>query len=541
MTAENFDFLESDSIRTLLLDIAEERVADRLFSRIVGRLADLEEVALARIWLIGPGDHCDRCPMRKECSDREKCLHLAASAGNPTSSQSGDWGRTDGRFSRIPLGAHPVGRTAAAGRGIARSDLQKKEGWPYFQNWVKREKIVGFASQPMRRQQEVLGVLALFTRAPFGRGADFWLQMIANQAAVSMVNARAFQDISAMKERIELENTYLKEELDEAQAFGEIIGQGPSFHHLLRQIELVAPTDASVLILGESGTGKELVAREIHRRSRRKDRPLIKVNCASIPRELYESEFFGHSRGAFTGATRDRAGRFEAADGGTLFLDEVGEIPQELQSKLLRVLQEGQFERVGEAATRQVDVRIIAASNRDLKGEVDARRFRQDLYYRLNVFPIELEPLARRKEDIPLLAAHFLKQSAARLNCPSAHLTQANLLALQRYDWPGNVRELKNIIERAVILSRCGPLRFEFPDRADGGALQTAAPHPFAEAERQILTEPEIRALERQNIEKALKAAGGRIYGKKGAAELLRLKPTTLSARIKRLGIKRPG
>jgi transcriptional regulator with GAF, ATPase, and Fis domain len=418
-------------------------------------------------------------------------------------------------------------------------DLENDAAWIHFPEWIEKEEIIGFAGEPLCHRREVLGVLAMFTRIHLAEESTFWLQMAAKQAAISMINSRAFDEIAAMKERIELENTYLKEELDEAQAFGEIIGQGPAFQHLLRQIELVAPTDASVLILGESGTGKELVAREMHRRSRRKDRPLIKVNCASIPRELYESEFFGHSKGAFTGATKDRAGRFEAADGGTLFLDEVGEIPHELQSKLLRVLQEGQFERIGEAATRHVDVRIIAATNRDLKVEVDARRFRQDLYYRLNVFPIELEPLARRKEDIPLLATHFLRQSATRLNCPTARLTQANLLALQRYHWPGNIRELKNIIERAVILSRCGPLRFEFPESNAGTPLQ-APPASAPEPGERIFTEPELRALERKNIEAALKQTGWKIYGKNGAAAMLRLKPTTLSARIRRFGLRRP-
>jgi len=452
-------------MKTLLLDIAEERSCERLFATVVERLAARPHVALARIWVFGPGDRCGRCPMRPECPDRRRCLHLAASAGKPTVEDGADWSRTDGFFCRIPAGVHKVGEIAATGKGAEVIDLrrEKSAGWVRRPRWVETEKIVGFGGHPMNHHGEVLGVLAIFTRIQLIAEGTFWLQMTANQAAVSMVNARAFEEIADMKKRIELENTYLKEELDAVQAYGEIIGQGPAFQHLLRQIELVAPTDASVLILGESGTGKELVAREIHRRSRRADRPLIKVNCASIPRELYESEFFGHSRGAFTGATRDRAGRFEAADGGTLLLDEVGDIPLELQSKLLRVLQEGQFERVGEAATRQVDVRIVAATNRDLKKEVAARRFRQDLFYRLNVFPIELEPLARRKEDIPLLAAHFLKQSAARLNCSAARLTQANLLALQRYEWPGNVRELKNIIERAVILSRCGPLSSNSP------------------------------------------------------------------------------
>src|SRR6267154_5581815 len=229
---------------------------------------------------------------------------------------------------------------------------------------------------------------------------------------------------------------------------------------------MVAPTDATVLIQGESGTGKELVAREIHQRSRRSQQPLIRVNCASVPRELYESEFFGHAKGAFTGAIRDRAGRFEAADDGTLFLDEVGEIPPELQSKLLRVLQEKQYERVGEEATRTINGRLLAASNRDLKAEVAAGRFRQDLYYRLNVFAIEVAPLRQHKDDIPLLAAHFLEQAARRLKVPLPKLTQAHLHQLHNYDWPGNVREMQNLIERALILAQRGPLRFDLPHAA---------------------------------------------------------------------------
>src|SRR5439155_2072722 len=259
------------------------------------------------------------------------------------------------------------------------------------------------------------------------------------------------------------------EELTRAGAFGELIGRGPALEAVARQIDLVAPTDAAVLITGESGTGKELVAREVHRRSRRSQQPLIRVNCASVPRELYESEFFGHAKGAFTGAIKDRAGRFEAADGGTLLLDEVGEIPPELQSKLLRVLQEKQYERVGEERTRTINVRILAVSNRDLKAEVAAGRFRQDLYYRLNVFAIEVPPLRQHKDDIPLLAAHFLAQTARRLKVPLPKLTQAHLARLHSYDWPGNVREMQNLIERALILAQRGPLRFDLPP-AEGEA-----------------------------------------------------------------------
>ena len=260
-----------------------------------------------------------------------------------------------------------------------------------------------------------------------------------------------------------MENVYLKEEVREAGAFGEIIGRNAGMEELLRQIEMVAPTDATVLILGESGTGKELVAREIHKRSRRADRPLIRVNCASVPRELYESEFFGHVKGAFTGAIKDRAGRFEAAHGGTLLLDEVGEIPLPLQSKFLRVLQERQYERVGEEKTRTVDVRIIAATNRDLKKEVDEGRFRHDLYYRLNVVPVRVPALRERKDDIRLLAAHFLEQAAQRLKLRVPRLTEDHARLLQDYDWPGNVRELQNVAERALILGQNGVLHFDLP------------------------------------------------------------------------------
>jgi transcriptional regulator with GAF, ATPase, and Fis domain len=296
-----------------------------------------------------------------------------------------------------------------------------------------------------------------------------------------------------------------------------------------------------VLILGESGTGKELVSREIHKRSRRSGRPLIRVNCASIPRELYESEFFGHIKGAFTGAVKDRAGRFEAAHGGTLLLDEVGEIPLELQSKFLRVLQEGQYERVGDERTRTVDVRIIAATNRDLPKEVDAGRFRQDLYYRLNVFPIEVAPLRERKEDIPLLAAHFLEKAAVKLRLPAARLTRAHLAQFQAHDWPGNIRELQNKIERALILAQNGVLWFDFPASRGPAAPTTPIPAPDAEGESPgVLSDLEFRRRERENISAALTKTGWKIHGPGGTAELLGVKPSTLISRIKRMGLKKP-
>jgi DNA-binding NtrC family response regulator len=347
----------------------------------------------------------------------------------------------------------------------------------------------------------------------------------------------ALVEIERLKTQLELENTYLQEEVKEAGEFGDVIGNSPVLKRLLHQVETVARTDASVLVLGETGTGKELVAREIHKHSRRSERPLIRVNCASIPRELYESEFFGHVRGSFTGALRDRAGRFEAANGGTLLLDEVGEIPLELQSKFLRVLQEGQYERVGEEKTRNVDVRIIAATNRNLQMEVQAGRFRQDLFYRLNVFPIEVAPLRKRKEDIPLLAAHFLDKAAKKLKVRPARLTQAHLVQLQGYDWPGNVRELQNRIERALILAENGVMYLDLPT---GQAMpEIAVPPPAATARPanvEILSDIEFRQRERDNVLAALNKTNWKIHGSGGAAELLGLKPTTLIARIKKFG-----
>lgn len=342
--------------------------------------------------------------------------------------------------------------------------------------------------------------------------------------------------VSCIKERktLELENEYLQEEL--RGNYRAILGESPALKKVLAQIEMVAPTNASVLILGESGTGKELVARAIHDRSPRKDAPLVRVNCASVPRELFESEFFGHVRGAFTGAIKDRVGRFELAHSGTLFLDEIGEVPLELQSKLLRVLQEGQFEKLGEDRTRTVDVRIIAATNRDLEGEVKAGRFRQDLYYRLSVFPIDLPPLRDRTEDIPALAEHFLRQSARKLGVHPPRLAAAQLKELQSYDWPGNVRELQNVIERAAIRSRDGHLELGV---ARAGALRSPVRRTGSSPEPSSISLAEIKDHERRLIVDALTKTHGKIYGSDGAAALLGMKPTTLSSRVHRLGLRK--
>ncbi len=406
-----------------------------------------------------------------------------------------------------------------------------------------KEGIQSYVAVPLLAKGEPFGSLNLGSRAPEGYSqadAEF-LTEVGQQVALAVENMLAYEEIAQLKSRLEQENLYLQDEIETEHGYLDIVGRSPALRNLLRQIELVAPTEASVLILGESGTGKELVAREIHKRSRRQNRPLVRVSCASIPRELYESEFFGHVKGAFTGALKDRAGRFEVADGGTLFLDEVGEIPLELQSKLLRVLQEQQYERVGDERTRQVDVRIIAATNRDLRKDVEAGRFRQDLYYRLNVFPIEVVPLRGRKEDISLLTMHLLELATKKLKCAKPRLTQAQMMKLQSYDWPGNVRELQNVIERAVITSRGDALHFDLPDPKSAQAPRLrSAPAAEAVGECDVFSEVEMQQRERENLLAALRRCNWKVHGPGGAAVLLGVKPTTLESRIRKMGLKEP-
>lgn len=343
-----------------------------------------------------------------------------------------------------------------------------------------------------------------------------------------------------LREELERERDYLREEVNVALNFGRMVGKSPALKHMLAQVEAVAETPASVLVLGESGVGKELVARAIHARSPRADAPLVKVNCASISKELFESEFFGHVKGAFTGAHKDRVGRFQLADGGTIFLDEVGEIPVELQSKLLRVLQESEFERVGDDITRSVDVRVIAATNKDLEKLVLDGTFREDLFYRLSVFPIEVPPLRKRREDVIFLAQHFLERTCNDFGRQTMKLTRSQADQIQSYDWPGNVRELKNVIERAVILSRGNVLRLDLslPENAIGsGRFTEQGELPGAE---QVLNERQMKALQKRNVQMALRQTNWRVSGKEGAAELLGVKPTTLTDRMKMMGIRKP-
>ena len=349
---------------------------------------------------------------------------------------------------------------------------------------------------------------------------------------------RTLAENARLREELEHERDYLREEVNVALNFGRIVGTSQSLRRMLKRVEAVAETPASVLVQGESGVGKELVAREIHGRSPRADGPLVKVNCASIPKELFESEFFGHVKGAFTGAHRDRIGRFQLADGGTIFLDEIGEIPMELQGKLLRVLQESEFERVGDDVTRSVDVRVVAATNRDLEQLIVDGEFREDLFYRLSVFPVDVPPLRERGDDVIQLAQHFLEQTCKDFGRELLSLTRAQIANLKAYDWPGNVRELKNVIERAVILSPGKVLRLDLS--MPGVAPPDMGEVVAAPADDEVLTEKDMREFQKANIVRALKQANWKVSGTGGAAELLGVKPTTLADRVRTFKIKKP-
>lgn len=528
----------------LLLELAQEHSLEPILRKIVEHGAERTEFVFSQVWLIKKGDLCATCKYRSDCADQSRCLHLAAAKGSSNHPATTRRRAFEDLDARIPLNFGPLGEAVVSGE---RRLITISEEHPISIigfDWVREEDVRCYAICPIRFKGEVLGALVGFTRDYVPEASRHWVPIFADHVGAAIANARAFEEIERLKAQLELQNAYLQEAVVEAKAFGDLVGQSAALRKIITQIDVVAPTEASVLILGETGTGKELVAHEIHRRSARKDGPLVRVNCASIPRELFESEFFGHIRGSFTGAVKDRAGRFETAEGGTIFLDEVGEIPLDIQNKLLRVLQEKRYERVGEDRTRRADVRIVAATNRDLKKEAAAGRFREDLYYRLNVFPLEVPPLRERMDDIPLLAKHFVDVSAKELKCPKPRLTRAAVTQLQGYDWPGNVRELRNVIERAVILARGGVLEFDVPlngpAAAAAPALSEAEPAAGGSAQARFLTEAEMERFERDNLLRALESANWKISGADSAAELLGVKPTTLLSRMAKWGLKRP-
>jgi formate hydrogenlyase transcriptional activator len=386
------------------------------------------------------------------------------------------------------------------------------------------EAIQSVCALPLISRNRTLGVLALGSRVENSFSAEDldFLGRVAGQMAIAVESALAYREIAELKDKLAQEKLYLQEEIHAAD-FDGIVGQSSALRQVLQLVETVATSDSTVLLLGETGTGKELVARAIHDRSRRKERTLIKLNCAAIPTGLLESELIGHERGAFTGAVTQKIGRLELADQGTLFLDEIGDIPLELQPKLLRVLQDGEFERLGSTRTKKVDVRLVAATNRDLDRMIEDRQFRSDLYYRLNVFPIRVPPLRERPEDIPTLVRYFSQKYARRMEKRIDNIPAIAMRKLTRWHWPGNVRELQNLVERAVILTRGNTLAISVPELANGAAT-SAFPRPG-------------NIDEQDRIMRILKETKGRVGGPDGAAARLGLKRTTLLTRMKRLGI----
>jgi len=530
------NLISGDESRRVLLTMSQQPSGGLVVEALVTQLHQRCGAALARVWTLSPQEACV-CPHPELCRGQTQCLKLVASAGRSLKGE--DWSKTEGEFSRIPIGFGKVGHIALTRQAVEDSAVTPHSSWIARPEWVQKEKIRGLIGQPLLFRDELLGVLAVFTRESPSHDDLAWLRAFADHAAAALANSRAFQQIQQLRDRLELENDYLRDEVKAAQAFGEIVGESPAHKNVLRRIELVAPTGATVLVQGESGSGKELIARAIHEHSSRARQAMITVNCAAIPAELFESEFFGHVQGAFSGATRDRRGRFELADRGTLLLDEIGELPMAMQGKLLRVLEEGTFERVGDDRTRTVDVRVIAATNRDLSHEVAAGRFRKDLFYRLGVFVLDVPPLRERPEDVDALTRHFLAVYCRKYRVPLPKLSRSQAEQLRTYSWPGNVRELRNVMERAVIMLQLGDSR----GRLDFPMLSSPAePRPRSstlEGSPPLLREAEVRDLERRNLLAVLRHTRWKIGGTNGAAEFLGLHPATLASRLRALNIKR--
>ena len=503
--------LSETSLDRITLEMTSTLDLGAVLESITRGLVEDFGVALARVWLAEAGDGV---------------LHLRASSGLST--------RIDGTYARVPIGTRKIGRIAETREALATNDVANDDRIA-DPAWARANGLVSFAGWPLTVRGSLQGVLATFARRPLTEDERARMSLFARQAAIAIENARLFAKVGVLEERLRAENAYLRSEVAGSDAdAATMLGQCDGMSATLAEVRKVAPTTTTVLVQGETGTGKELVARALHELGARRSGPLVRVNCAALTPSLVESELFGHEKGAFTGAVQRRLGRFELADGGTLLLDEVGELPLELQPKLLRVLQEQEFERLGGTRPVRVDVRIVSSTNRDLAKAVEEGRFRQDLFFRLAVFTIHVPPLRERRSDCATLAGAFLRQHARRLGKPLTDIAPRAMDRLLAYSWPGNVRELANVIERAAIVSTgtvlgeddLPPLAGPAVGVADSGAASHVA-------------EGTLESVERAHIMRVLERAGWVIEGKSGAATILGVAPSTLRSRMTQLGIRR--
>jgi transcriptional regulator with GAF, ATPase, and Fis domain len=508
---------EATSLDRVALEMTSTLELDAVLASVTRGLVEDLGVALARVWLVEPGD---------------EAMQLRASSGLST--------RLDGSYARVPLGTRKIGRIAETRQAMWTNDVAHDDRIA-DPAWARDNGLVSFAGWPLTFRDALEGVLASFSRRPLTDAELARMALFAHQAAIAIKNARLFAEVRALERRLEADNDYLRREVPggDGDAFA-LLSRCTGLAPALDQVRRVASTSTTVLLHGETGTGKELIARAIHERSPRRAGPLVRVNCAALSPALVESELFGHEKGAFTGAMQRRLGRFELAHGGTLLLDEVGEVPPEMQPKLLRVLQEQEFERVGGSQPVRVDVRIVSATNRDLGKAVDDGRFRADLFYRLAVFPIEVPPLRGRPADCAVLARAFAAMQSQRLGKPLDGIDPEALERLAAHDWPGNVRELANVVERAAIVATGRsitaadlPSLVRMDDRA--GPPPKGRPTGIPEED----ADPRLESVERAHVTRILERTGWVIEGKKGAASLLGLAPSTLRSRMAQLAIRR--
>ncbi len=525
-------------------------------TKITNGVVEILNADFSRIWITKPGDLCDLGCMHAVvtegphvCRYRDLCLHLIASSGRYT--------HIDGKVHRrVPFGCYKIGRVASGKDPKFITNDVTNDPRVHDHDWAKKLDLVSFAGYRLLSDaNKPIGVLALFSKHATSPEEDVLIENIANTAAqvIQTTTAdeelrktkdcleqevgehmktegelrKALKEIKELKEQLQADYAYLSEEIKLEHNFNEIIGESNALKYVLFKIEQIANIDTTVLVLGETGTGKELVARAIHNMSPRKNRPLVKVDCATLPSNLIESELFGHEKGSFTGSQERTIGRFELANGSTIFLDEIGELPLELQPKLLRVIQDGEFERIGSSTPIKVDVRIIAATNRNLETEISKGNFRQDLWYRLNVFPITVPPLRQRTEDISMLVNAFVNKFSKKIGKTIEKIAQDDMKILKNYPWPGNVRELQNVVERAVINTQ-GPVlsiadNLEVPQHAE--SITNRKRH--------------LKVIEQNCILTVLEETKWKIEGKDGAAAILGLNPSTLRSRMKNLGIRR--